>query len=100
MSNNDAIWTLVTEGIYLRDEGIRTEAVDAWRVQCLDWQDRMVAAVAGVWPNLARGFAHPMGEIDKTDPNEIVSAGERAHQRDVDAMSTIIRLVRARLMQD
>lgn len=98
--DREAIWTIIAEGIAIRDEGIKTEDIDPWRERCLDWQARLVESVKPVWPNLARGLEHPMGDIDPTDRDDVVACGGRAHQKDVDAMSTIIRLVRKNLMRD
>lgn len=85
------IWQLVADGIKLRDEGIRLRDAAEWRDRCLAWEAAIVAAVGGVNQDLAH-LLSPLGSLDPVDNSELVP-----HQKDVMAMSTIIRLLRQEL---
>lgn len=94
--DREIVWLAVSEGINLRDEGIGTNDPHSWRTKCLAWQMSTIDCVAKIAPNLASAL-DPLGFLDKGD--NAVNAGGIAHQKDVDAMSTIIRMVREHLMK-
>jgi hypothetical protein len=90
------IWNLIEEGVYLRDEGIKTKTPGAWRPKCLAWESRLINQVKLLSSDLAR-LLKPLNDCDPTKENEKVVAGGKFHQMDVNAVSTIIRILRAEL---
>jgi hypothetical protein len=85
------IWDLIAEGVQLRDAGIRLRETDEWRAKCLEWLQRLLAAAGALEPDLAR-LLSPLGDLDPVDNSELVP-----HQKDIMAISTMLRILRARL---
>lgn len=87
----EELWTLIATGIALRDKGLKLRDTVAWREECLAWEAATVAAAKALSPDLAH-LISPLGDLDGASSYDLVP-----HQRDVMAMSTIIRILRERL---